>query len=56
LVNKDSSSQWLGRAGRGGTFRITRLGTERKEKERDLQGEFGGKKTPCQRRVEDRYT
>ena len=33
LVNKFTSSQWLGRADQGRTFRIPRLGRERKGKE-----------------------
>jgi hypothetical protein len=33
LVNKDADSHWLGRADRGGTFRVPRLGIERKERE-----------------------
>ena len=32
LVNKDASSQWLDRTDRGRTFRIPRLGTDRRER------------------------
>jgi hypothetical protein len=50
LVNKGSSSQCLGRADRGRSFRIPGIWTEKKEEEIDLAGKGGGKEIPHLRR------